>query len=68
MRNEKNKVKKIFESQSGSRKGRSCIDTAILKIIIDKRTDFNLESYLVLINCEYVFHKFERHFTCCTAR
>ena len=44
------------ETQNGFRKGRSCTDpTFCLKLLIEKRREFNLETHLLFIDYEKAF-------------
>jgi len=52
------KYSEIFmtETQNGFRKGRSCTDpTFFLKLLIEKRREFNLETHLLFIDYEKAF-------------
>jgi len=46
----------MTETQNGFRKGRSCTDsTFCLKLLIEKRREFNLETHLLFIDYEKAF-------------
>jgi len=49
------------EMQNGFQKGRSCTDpTFCLKLLIEKRREFNLETYLLFIYYEKAFDNIQR--------
>ena len=49
------------EPQNGFRKGRSCTDsTFCLKLLIEKRREFNLETHLLFIDYEKAFDNVQR--------
>jgi len=51
----------MTETQNGFRKGRLCTDpTFCLKLLIEKRREFNLEIYLLLIDYEKAFDNIKR--------
>src|SRR5215469_7400621 len=51
----------LSETQNGFRKGRSCTDpTFCLKVLIEKRREFNLETHLLFIDYEKAFDNIER--------
>jgi len=51
----------MTETQYGFRKGRSCTDpTFCLKLLIEKRREFNLEIHLLFIDYEKAFDNIER--------
>jgi len=57
------KYSEIFMTaiQNGFRKGRSCTDpTFCLKLLIEKRREFNLETHLLFVDYEKTFDK-SRH-------
>jgi hypothetical protein len=48
-------------TQIGFRKGRSCMDpTFCLKLLIEKRREFNLETHLLVIDYEKAFDNIQR--------
>jgi len=52
----------MTETQNGFRKGRSCTDpTFFLKLLIEKRREFNVETHLLFIDYEKAFDKIKRH-------
>ena len=49
------------ETQNGFRKGRSCMDTTFcLKLLIEKRREFNLEKRLLFTDYEKAFDNVQR--------
>ena len=51
----------MTETQNGFRKGRSSTDpTFCLKLLIEKRGEFNLETHLLFIDYEKAFYNIER--------
>jgi len=57
------KYSEVFmtETQSGFRKGRSCTDpTFCLKLLIEKRREFNLETHLLFTDYEKAFDNIQR--------
>jgi len=51
----------MAETQNGFRKGRSCTDpTFCLKLLIEKRREFNLETHLLSIDYEKAFGNIQR--------
>lgn len=49
----------VLEKHRGLKKARSCIDaTFTLKLIIDKRREFSLETHLALIDIMKAFEKY----------
>jgi len=51
----------MTETQNGFRKGLSCTDpTFCLKLLIDKRREFNLETHLLFIGYEKAFDNIQR--------
>jgi len=57
------KYSEIFmtETQEGFRKVRSCTDpTFCLKLLIEKRREFNLKTHLLFIDCEKAFDNVQR--------
>jgi len=51
----------MTETQNGFRKGRSCTDaTFCLKLLIEKRREFNLETHLLFIDYEKAFDNIKR--------
>jgi len=51
----------MTEMQNGFRKGRSCTDpTFCLKLLIEKRREFNLETHLLFIDYEKAFDNIQR--------
>jgi len=51
----------MTETQNGFRKGRSCTDpTFCLKLLIEKRREFNLETHLLFIDYEKAFDNVQR--------
>ena len=51
----------MTETQNGFRKGRSCMDpTFCLKLLIEKRREFNLEKHLLFIDYEKAFDNKQR--------
>lgn len=51
----------IDEEQCGFRKGRSCIDAAFtLKLLIERRREFNLETHLLFLDYEKAFDEVRR--------
>jgi hypothetical protein len=51
----------MTETQNGFRKGRSCTDpTFCLKLLIEKRKEFNLETHLLFIDYEKAFDNLQR--------
>jgi len=51
----------MTETQNGFRKGRSCTDpTFWLKLLIEKRREFNLGTHLLFIDCEKAFDNMQR--------
>jgi predicted phosphoadenosine phosphosulfate sulfurtransferase len=52
----------ITETQNGFRKGRSCTDrTFCLKLLFEKRREYNLETHLLFIDYEKAFDSVQRH-------
>jgi len=52
----------VTETQNGFRKGCSCTDSKFcLKLLIEKRREFNLETHLLFIDYEKAFDNIERH-------
>ena len=52
----------ITETQHGFRKGRSCTDPIFcLKLLSEKRREFNLETHLLFIDYEKAFDNIKRH-------
>jgi len=46
----------MTETQNGFRKGRPCTDpTFCLKLLVEKRREFNLETHLLFIDYEKAF-------------
>jgi hypothetical protein len=53
----------MTETQNGFRTGRSCTDPKFcLKLLIEKRREFNLETHLLFIDYEKVFDNTETDF------
>ena len=53
----------MTETQNGFRKGRSCTDpTFCLKLLIEKRREFNLETHLLFIDYEKAFDNIQRFY------
>ena len=53
----------ITQTQNGFQKGRSYTDpTFFLKLLIEKRRKFNLETHLLFIDYEKAFDNTQRHF------
>jgi len=51
----------MTETQNGFRKGRSCTDpTLCLKLLIEKRREFDLETHLLFIDYEKAFDSLQR--------
>jgi len=51
----------VTEKQNGFRKGRSCTDpTFCLKLLIEKRREYNLEKHLLFIEYEKAFDYTQR--------
>jgi hypothetical protein len=51
----------MTETQNGFRKGRSCTNPKFcLKLLIEKRREFNLETHLLFIDYEKAFDNFHR--------
>ena len=51
----------MTETQNGFRKGRSCTDpTFCLKLLIEKRREFNFETHLLFIDYEKAFDNIQR--------
>jgi len=51
----------MTERQNGFRRGWSCTDpTFCLKLLIEKRREFNLETHLLCINYEKAFDNIQR--------
>lgn len=51
----------IAENQNGFRKGRSCTDSVFtLKMIIEKRREFNLETHIAFVDYEKAFDRVKR--------
>ena len=51
----------IAETQNGFRKGRSCTDPKFcLKLLIEKRREFNLQTHLLFIDYEKAFDNIKR--------
>jgi len=51
----------MTEIQNGFQKGRSCTDpTFCLKLLIEKRREFNLETHLLFIDYENAFDNIQR--------
>jgi len=51
----------MTETQNGFRKGRSCTDPPFcLKLLIEKRREFNLETHLLFIDYEKAFDNIQR--------
>jgi len=51
----------MTETQNGFRKGQSCMDpTFCLKLLIEKRREFNLETHLLFIDYEKAFGNIQR--------
>jgi hypothetical protein len=51
----------MTETQNGFRKGRSCTDpTFCLKLLIEKRKEFNLETHLLFIDYEKASDNIQR--------
>jgi len=51
----------MTETQNGFRKGRSCTEpTFCLKLLIEKRREYNLETHLLFIDYEKAFHIIQR--------
>jgi hypothetical protein len=51
----------MTETQNGFRKGQSFTDpTVCLKLLIEKRREFNFETRLLFINYEKAFDKIQR--------
>jgi len=51
----------MAEMQNGFRKGRSCTDpTFCLRLLIEKRREFNLETHLLFIDYEKAFDSIQR--------
>jgi hypothetical protein len=52
----------MTETQNGFRKGCSCSNlTFCLKILIEKRREYNLETHLLFIDYEKAFDSAQRH-------
>jgi hypothetical protein len=52
----------LLEEQIGFRRGRSCIDNVfILKQIIEKRREFNLETHMAFLDLEKAFDRVNRN-------
>ena len=53
----------MTETQNGFRKGRSCTDpTFCLKLLTEKRREFNLETHLLFIDYEKAFDNIKDRF------
>jgi hypothetical protein len=51
----------VTETENGFRKGRSCTDpTFCLKLLIEERREFNLETHLLFIDYEKAFDHIQR--------
>jgi hypothetical protein len=51
----------LLECQNGFRKGRSCTDSAFcMKLLIEKRREFNLETHFAFVDYEKAFDKVRR--------
>jgi hypothetical protein len=51
----------VTVKQSGFRKGRSCTDPKVcLKLLIEKRREFNLEKHLLFIDYKKAFYNIQR--------
>jgi len=51
----------MTETQNGFRKGRSCMDpTFCLKLLIEKRREFNLETHFLVTDYEKAFDNIQR--------
>jgi len=51
----------MTETQNGVRKGQSCTDpTFCLKLLNEKRKEFNLETYLLFIDYEKAFDNIQK--------
>jgi len=51
----------LLEEQNGFRIGRSCIDNVfIIKQIMEKRREFNLETHMAFLDLEKTFDKVDR--------
>jgi sorting nexin-29 len=54
--------RKLSEEQCGFRKGRSCTDGIFTtKLIIEKRREYNLPTYLLFIDYEKAFDRVDRN-------